>query len=245
MDNFLNWLTGLGLARADWLALGLGLLLGSSIVLQLRARQVWRHRRALGYTTYRADKLRRLLGALSAAALAGFAGLAGMVVLNGERFAAPADTAGEAPTPTRAADETRLLIPKLAVDARVVLAPLLRQRGWEITLLRGEIAHLEGTARPGTVGGAAVTARTEMADGSAGPFARLDLLQRGDRLFITRSGQTWTYEVMAKRSLAPGDLVDAYVRGVGARLALVACSGEDKLLGRDAERLVIEARLLE
>ncbi len=245
MNTLLDWLTRLGLARADWLALGLGLLLGSGIVLRLRASQIWRHRRALGYTTYRADRLRRLLGTLGAAALAGFAALAGMFVLNPDRFASPADTVGETPTPTRPADETRLLIPKLAVDARVVLAPLLRSIGWEITLVHDEIAHLEGTARPGTVGGAAVAARTEQADGSAGPFENLHLLQRGDRVFITRSGQTWTYEVIAKRTLSPGELVESYERGVGARLALIGCSGADKTLTRDGDRLVVEARLLE
>lgn len=230
------------LAIANWLTLAVGLILGVSVLLLIRAGQVWQHRQAFGYSVYTADSLRKRLVRWSMAGVLLTLGIGlAYLLLPRQSFSLP--VADVAPTAVNPLEGMRLVIPKLAVEAPLIEAPFVAQQ-WDISRLTNEVAHLAGTAYPGQPGNAVLAGHITVPGGGWGPFQELDRLEAGDRVFIEQGRLTWVYEVTERRIVEPGDVQVAFPTE-DTRLTLLTCAGWSDILDSYAQRIVVIARLVE
>ena len=230
------------LLNVDTEGLLVGLVIGIGVVLLLRAGQLWRYRRTYGYDVYTADLLRRRLIRWAVVALLAGVVIGGLYLWQASRPHRPslpaATTLSEAtaePVP-----ELRLQIPRLAVDAPLVEAPIVGHQ-WDISRLRGEIAHLEGTAYPGESGNAVLAGHVTIPGAGWGPFRELDTLQPGDQIFIERGRETLIYTVTDLMTV-DSTAVEVVYPTEEDQLTLITCSGWDDSTETYAERVVVIAR---
>jgi LPXTG-site transpeptidase (sortase) family protein len=217
-----------------------GLLIGVAAVFLVRARQVWNHRRAFGYSVYSAYTLRQRLVRLSLIALGALAVVGGGYLwLRGGQ--PTSDGGSAAALPAIDQQPARLFIPRLAVEAEIIEAPFVA-RQWDISQLRGEVAHLAGTAFPGDPGNAVLAGHITIPGAGWGPFQELDTLAGGDRVFIERGDATYVYEVFENRVVAP-NAVEVAFPTEDDRLTLITCTDWDATLESYAARIVVVARL--
>lgn len=243
MDFLAGLLTDLDLPSQDLIALAIGLLLGISFVFFIRSRQAWTKRRAFGYNVYTATRQRARLGRLSLFALAATV-LVGGVYFAWNRLGAPAVDA----SPSEAAEEspvaeTILLIPKLAVETKTIEVPFVGQQ-WDISRLRGEAAHLEGTSYPGEPGNVVLAGHITIPDAGWGPFKDLHTLEAGDRVFIEQGAATYVYAVREVSVVEPTDVQVAYPTEDN-RLTLITCTGWSDIVEDYTQRVVVVADMLE
>ncbi len=235
-------IAALGLAPRDAIALVIGLILGISVIFFIRSRQVWAGRRAYGYTVYAADQARRRLIRLSLAGVGAVGLVAGIWWWSSREPAAD----GEPPpavAEVREIPDTVLLIPRLAITVNMVEAPVVAQQ-WDISRLRGEVAHLEGTAYPGEPGNTVLAGHITIPDAGWGPFKDLHTLEPGDRLFIERGTETFVYVVREQLIVAPTDVHVAFPTP-HKQLTLITCAEWNDTLETYALRVVVIADQLE
>lgn len=225
-----------------WLALSAGTLAGIGVLLLIRAGQVWRYRETLGYGVYAADALRKRLmrwgwGAMAATVFVG----AGYIwqITHIAFLPAPESIDVQEVDPLAG---MRLQIPRLGITTEIIEAPFVA-RQWDISRLRGEVAHLAGTAYPGQPGNAVLAGHITIPGAGWGPFQELEILQPGDRVFIEQGGQMFIYEVTENLVVDPGDVHLAFPTE-DTRLTLVTCSAWDDALETYTKRIVVIALLV-
>jgi sortase A len=125
---------------------------------------------------------------------------------------------------------TRLMIPKISLDAVVVEGTKYRQ-------LAVAPGHLEGTAMPGEDGNAVISAHRDTF------FRHIYELQKGDTILVRRLGKTYTYEVTSKRVVQPDD-ISVTKPTKDAQLTLLTCY-PTYYVGPAPERLVVFAKLVQ
>jgi LPXTG-site transpeptidase (sortase) family protein len=99
---------------------------------------------------------------------------------------------------------TRLLIPDLRIDTELTEAPTLGD-SWDVSLFLDEVAHLEGTAYPGTTGNAVLAGHVHHADGP-GLFWNLRSLQAGNMIVAQGDGIEYRYQVEWVEIVEPDDV---------------------------------------
>ncbi len=230
---------------ANALPLGIGLILGIAVALLLRARQVYANRRAFGYSVDRALTLNQRLRRWAFVALIAFGVVGGAALWRSLRPAPAADLS----VPVVEVEhidpltEMRLVIPRLAVEAEMIPAPFVA-RQWDISRLRDEVAHLEGTALPGTPGNAVLAGHVTIPNAGWGPFRELDTLAPGDRIFIEiGADRTLIYQVEDVTLVEPDDVHVTYPTE-DTRLTLITCAGWSDILQDYAQRVVVVAKPL-
>ncbi len=222
------------------LAIAIGILLGICLLLFIRSRQVWSSRKAFGYDVYHADRLRLRLRRWTWIGMLGIL-LVGVVyvwqLLRPEpEVDAPMQSYSE---PAEALPETHLIIPHLALDTMLIEAPFVA-RQWDISQLKTEVAHLEGTAYPGEPGNIVLAGHVTIPNGGWGPFKDLETIQPGARIYIERGQQTWAYEAAEVSYVEPTDVHVAFPTE-DSRLTLITCAGWSEILQDYALRIVIVA----
>ena len=125
---------------------------------------------------------------------------------------------------------TRLSIPRLNFSAVVVEGTSRRQ------LLLGP-GHMPKTAVPGTPGNSVITGHRDTF------FRHIIDLNKGDRILVQRSGNSYAYEVSYKKVVKPTDLWVTQPSS-DARLTLLTCY-PIYYIGPAPERLVVVARLVQ
>jgi len=142
-----------------------------------------------------------------------------------------------APPPGRQAlPPTNLRIPKIAVDAPVVLAdndnlPRFKGVGWYI-----------GSGFPGFRGNVVLFGHL---NGQFETFARLDELRPGDPVIVQAMERTYRYTV-SETKVVPEDDVAVMAPTRDSRLTLITCTGEFYPATRDySHRLVVTASPVE
>jgi len=125
---------------------------------------------------------------------------------------------------------TRLLIPKINVDAIVVEGASRKE------LSEGP-GHMKRTAQPGETGNAVITAHRDTF------FRHIYELNKGDQIQVRRTGRTFTYEVTGKRIVMPED-VAVIKPTTNAQLTLITCY-PTYYIGPAPKRLVVFSKLLE
>jgi len=132
---------------------------------------------------------------------------------------------------------TRLVIPKMALDASVILAPIAGET-WEVNHLDQQIGHLQGTASPGSSSNVVLAGHITLApDGRAGPFLKLNSLASGDLVTVYYGDQPFTYRIDHIKTVKPTDIQVTYPSN-DSKLTLITCLNYNRALGRYEDRLV-------
>lgn len=130
----------------------------------------------------------------------------------------------------QAAPGTRIVIPKINVDA-----PIIEGVTWED--LKKGVGHLPGSANPGERGNLYLAAHNDI---FGEIFRYLEKLEPGDRYYIYAGDTKYTYEVREKRIINPTD-VEVMLPTTGPVSTLQTCY--PYLI--DTHRLVVIADLVE
>lgn len=125
---------------------------------------------------------------------------------------------------------TRLLIPKIEMDAIVV-------EGASRKNLSAGPGHMKLTPEPGENGNAVITAHRDTF------FRHIYELNKGDQIQVRRSGRTFTYEVTGRKIVMPED-VSVIKPTVDPQLTLITCY-PTYYIGPAPKRLVVFSKLVE
>jgi LPXTG-site transpeptidase (sortase) family protein len=137
---------------------------------------------------------------------------------------------------------TRLVIPKLNLDAPIILSPIEEQT-WKVDHLgQNYVGHLEGTAPPGSNSNIVLAAHVTVSAGVYGPFAGLAQLASGDQIYVYYGDQIYEYIVDSHQTVERTAIEVTYPSQTG-QVTLITCSNWDDQAGRYVERLVIKGRL--
>lgn len=137
---------------------------------------------------------------------------------------------------------TRLVIPRMSLDAPILLAPIENQT-WKVDHLRQEIGHLEGTAKPGSNSNIVLAAHVTLEDGSYGPFAGLGNLNPGDTIEVYDGSSRFEYVIDSHQTVDPSAVEVTYPSETG-QITLITCNSWDRNQGRYVERLVVKGHLI-
>jgi len=137
-------------------------------------------------------------------------------------------SASESMVPAEANALTRILIPKIKLDAVIT-------EGTSHTALTLGPGHLKDSATPGDVGNSVIAAHRDTF------FRHIYELNAGDDIYVERHGKQFHYVVTGKRIVQPTD-VSVLDGSSEARLTLITCYPV-YFIGPAPERLVIFAKL--
>jgi LPXTG-site transpeptidase (sortase) family protein len=133
---------------------------------------------------------------------------------------------------------THLIVPDLRIDTELTEAP--RMGGsWDVSGFYREIAHLEGTAYPGTTGNAVLAGHVHT-DLGAGPFYFLRNLQPGNMIIARGDGIEYRYRVEWVKDMEP-DSVDVLAPTGVPVLTLISCSDWNAAAWAYTNRVVVRA----
>lgn len=136
---------------------------------------------------------------------------------------------------------TRLVVPKLGLDAPVVVSPIKNQT-WQVDHLGQAVGHLEGTAAPGSNSNMVLAGHVTLAEGVYGPFAGLGQLSPGDEMIVYQGNKTFTYIVDGYDIVDRTAIEVTYPTNTGL-LTLITCSKWNNDTGRYEQRLVVRGHL--
>jgi LPXTG-site transpeptidase (sortase) family protein len=145
--------------------------------------------------------------------------------------------------PSSADTGVALEIPKLKLDMAIVGVPLVKGT-WRVDWLTGVGGWLQGTAFPGLSGNSVITSHVVTRFGSNGPFARLNTLAVGDRIYITAFSRQYVFSVKSIGNVAPNDIT-VFSHAEKPVLTLVTCSKYNSATKGYDGRLVVRAELLQ
>jgi large repetitive protein len=132
-----------------------------------------------------------------------------------------------------------LEIPRLNVKINIVGVPF-EQANWDLTWLGNQSGYLDGTAYPTHPGNSGITGHAYLADGTPGPFAKLDQLRYGDLIIIHLDGQRYIYEVRQNQLVTPNDLT-ALKHEDYPWLTLITCKNYSETAKDYLYRVVVRA----
>lgn len=137
---------------------------------------------------------------------------------------------------------TRLVIPKLNLDAPIVLAPI-QNESWRVEDLDQTIGHLEGTAPPGSQSNFVLAAHVTVSAGVYGPFANLGNLIAGDTITVYEGDRQFDYMVDGYQ-LVDRTAIEVTYPTPSAQITLITCNNWSDAEGRYIERLVVTGHLV-
>jgi LPXTG-site transpeptidase (sortase) family protein len=154
-------------------------------------------------------------------------------------FALPA---GSVNSVTQEGIATRIVIPKIAIDAPVVLSPIQDQT-WQVDHLGQAVGHLEGTAPPGSNSNIVLAGHVTLAEGVYGPFAGLGQLTAGDIVTVFYGEQPYNYMVDGLQTVDRTAVEVTYPSSTG-QITLITCNNWSSEEGRYIERLIVKGHLV-
>jgi LPXTG-site transpeptidase (sortase) family protein len=141
---------------------------------------------------------------------------------------------------------SRLRIPSIGVDSRVVAVGLLRDGSMDVPDNLWTTAWLSSGARPGQSGPSVIAGHRGI--GTPAVFSHLEDVRPGDRIHVSdTTGAELTYEVTGVVSvdLSPSIQVDVFGPTATQQLVLITCFGKySSSTGTYDHRLVVVTRLL-
>ncbi|MBI1879489.1 MAG: sortase [Chloroflexi bacterium] len=154
-------------------------------------------------------------------------------------FALPA---GSVDSITQEGVASRLVIPKLNLDAPVVIAPIQNET-WQVDHLGQAVGHLEGTAPPGSNSNIVLAGHVTISEGVYGPFAGLGNLTAGDTVTVYEGDQKFDYVVDGYQTVDRTAIEVTYPTATG-QITLITCNNWSSEEGRYIERLVVKGHLI-
>jgi LPXTG-site transpeptidase (sortase) family protein len=137
---------------------------------------------------------------------------------------------------------TRVVIPKLNVDAPVVLSPIQNQT-WQVDHLGQAVGHLEGTAPPGSNSNIVLAGHVTLSAGVYGPFAGLAQLAAGDVVTVYYGDQQFNYLVDEYQTV-DRTAVDVTYPSETGQITLITCNNWSDEEGRYIQRLIVRGHLV-
>jgi LPXTG-site transpeptidase (sortase) family protein len=155
-------------------------------------------------------------------------------------FALPPNTVNSV---TRQGIASRIIIPKLQLDAPVMLSPI-KDQTWDVSHLEQAVGHLEGTAPPGSNSNIVLAGHVTLAAGVYGPFAGLAQLAEGDLIVVYDGDQSFQYVVDGYQTVERTDVQVTHPTDTG-QITLITCSNWNRDEGRYDQRIIVKGHLLE
>ena len=137
---------------------------------------------------------------------------------------------------------TRVVIPKLNVDAPVVLSPIQDQT-WQVDHLGQAVGHLEGTAPPGSNSNIVLAGHVTLSAGVYGPFAGLAQLAAGDVVTVYYGDQQFNYLVDDYQTVDRTAIEVTYPSETG-QITLITCNNWSNEESRYIQRLIVRGHLV-
>jgi LPXTG-site transpeptidase (sortase) family protein len=154
-------------------------------------------------------------------------------------FALPPNTVNSV---TQTGVATRLVIPKLNLDAPVLIAPIENQT-WKVDHLEQAVGHLEGTAPPGSDSNIVLAGHVTLAAEVYGPFAGLAQLAPGDLVMVYEGDQEFQYAVDGYQKVERTAIEVTHPTDTG-QITLITCSNWNRDAGRYEQRIIVKGHLL-
>ncbi len=137
-----------------------------------------------------------------------------------------------------------LEIPDLGVRVDIVGVPY-EADDWNLTWLAANAGYLDGTAYPTHAGNTGITAHAYLADGTPGPFVKLDTLGYGDQVIVHMGAQQYIYEVREEKLLRPDSVSSALKHEEYPWLTLITCKAYSEYTKEYVYRTVVRAILVD
>ena len=138
---------------------------------------------------------------------------------------------------------TRLLIPKLNLDAPVVVSPI-KDQTWQVDHLGQKVGHLEGTAAPGSNSNVVFAGHVTLAQGVYGPFAGLAQLSPGDSMTVYQGDKKFNY-VVDDYEIVDRTAIEVTYPSSRGQLTLITCNNWNSETGQYEQRLIVKSHLIE
>jgi len=154
-------------------------------------------------------------------------------------FALPPNTVNSI---TQQGVASRIVIPKLKLDAPVMIAPI-KDQTWDVSHLEQAVGHLEGTAPPGSNSNIVLAGHVTLAANVYGPFAGLAQLSEGDVIEVYEGDQKFQYVVDRYQTVERTDVQVTHPTDTG-QITLITCSNWNREEGRYQQRIIVKGHLL-
>lgn len=135
--------------------------------------------------------------------------------------------------------DTTLFIPTAGIFSYVVQA-YLDGTSWDISQLRSNAGHLEGTPWVDQPGNVVISGHVELSTGQPGIFASLIDLEIGDVVTVRSNEVDYVYVISEIYNTRPDDL-QPLMPTTTDRLTLITCNSYDFLSNTYQERVIIVA----
>ena len=163
---------------------------------------------------------------------------------------APSITATPIPSPTalprtsipgrqEIPEDTTLFIPAAGIYSNVIQA-YLDGTSWDISQLRSNAGHLEGTPWVDQPGNVVISGHVELSTGQPGIFASLIDLEIGDVVTVRSNEIDYVYVISEIYNTQPDDL-QPLMPTTTDRLTLITCNSYDFLSNTYQERVIVVA----
>jgi LPXTG-site transpeptidase (sortase) family protein len=136
-------------------------------------------------------------------------------------------------------EDTTLFIPTAGIFSYVVQA-YLDGTSWDISQLRSNAGHLEGTPWVDQPGNVVISGHVELSTGQPGIFADLIDVQIGETVIVHSVGVDYVYIISEIYNTRPDDL-QPLMPTTTDRLTLITCNSYDFLSNTYQERVIIVA----
>ena len=135
--------------------------------------------------------------------------------------------------------ESSIFIPGAGIWSNVIQA-YLNGSSWDITDLRSNAGHLQGTPWVSEPGNVVISGHVERANGLPGVFAALQNIEVGDEIRVISEGTTHYYIVIETYMTSPTNL-EPIMPTSADRLTLITCDSYDIVTNAYRERLIVVA----
>ncbi len=142
-------------------------------------------------------------------------------------------------TPIQAPQTVSIIIPSLAINAPIIDVYLV-DGIWDVSVLGGNVGHLQGTARVGQEGNVVLSGHVELRDGAMGVFGLLNQASIGDRVILREGDRQRQYVITDVYITTPNDLTPVYPT-TSSRLTLITCGSYDFFRNQYLERTIVVA----
>ncbi len=145
---------------------------------------------------------------------------------------------------TLAGVATRLVIPKISLDAPIVLSRIVNQT-WEVDHLGQTVGHLEGTAPAGATSNFVLAGHVTLAEtnGGPGPFFKLKELTPGDLIVVHDGDKQFEYVIDSFQTV-DRTAVEVTFPTETAQITLLTCTNWSQDEKRYVNRLVVKGHLV-
>ena len=115
---------------------------------------------------------------------------------------------------------------------------------WDVTWLGRNAGYLEGSAYPTWKGNTILTGHATDPNGKDGPFAFINELQPGQKIYIRNNGFTYVYEVRQSSVILPTNIKTLFQHEDDSWLSLVTCENFNDKTGKFTNRRLVRAVLI-